>query len=202
MRLAKIVEWIDIEAPRHEVFRIITHRERRFQLSPLWGIAQVQDMTPDFPGEGSRYHVRYEVEGHETEHDAIVTDCVPDRKFAYRLEVERCSRSTWTVQESAQGTRVTYYEEFLVEEDEAEHFVRTAHQIVRNWLTNLKRYAELRGTRPRRAAKWLVERFYLRLNREQRRTVLTILALHGVAFFSFVAAAVGFGLVSLLGGWW
>jgi hypothetical protein len=130
MRRAKVVESVDIEAPQEEVFDVIANCDRRFQLSPLWGVAQVEDITPDFPNEGSSYHSKILVEGHETEYDAIVTAFVPNQKFAYRLTSRRKPHITWTVQDVSRGTRIIYNEEFLVDEDGAEHFVQTVRQIM------------------------------------------------------------------------
>ena len=42
MEKAKIVEWVDIEAPRSKVFELVLDVERRMQLSPLWGVTLVE----------------------------------------------------------------------------------------------------------------------------------------------------------------
>jgi hypothetical protein len=196
MRTAKVVESIDIEAPRDEVFDVVANCDRRVQLSPLWGVTEVQDITPDFPHEGSSYHVKLLVEGHETEYDTIVTTFTPNQSFAYRLTVKRQSCSTWTVQDVRRGTRLIYREEFLVGEDEAEHFVKTARQIVREWLDNIKRYAELRGTWGKRSVRWLADRYYLRLTPQQRRAVVMVLALQGMGLVSLVALGLGLAVAS------
>ncbi len=198
MRLAKVVESVDIEAPRDEVFDVVANCDRRLQLSPLWGVAEVENITPNFPHEGSSYHLKFLVEGHETECDTVVTDFIPNQKFAYRLTVKRQSRSTWTVQDVRKGTRLIYHEEFLVDEEEAEHFVQAVRQIVREWLDNIKRYAELRGGWVQRLIKWLVDRFFLRMTLEQRRAVVMVIALQGMAFISFVALGLGLAIASLL----
>ncbi|GAB4548169.1 MAG: hypothetical protein Kow0063_43080 [Anaerolineae bacterium] len=114
MRTGKVVESVDIKAPRDEVFQIIVNCERRLQLSPLWGAAQVEAVTPDFPRAGSRYHIKLLSEGDEAEYDSIVTAYVPNQKFAYRLNVKRQSYAIWTFQDVSQGTRVIYHEEFLI----------------------------------------------------------------------------------------
>jgi hypothetical protein len=48
------------------------------------------------------------------------------------------------------GTRLIYHEEFLVDEAGDDPFVQSVRQVVRDWLDNIKRYAELRGGRGRR----------------------------------------------------
>ncbi|UCC89566.1 MAG: SRPBCC family protein [Anaerolineales bacterium] len=197
MRTAIVVESIDIEAPRDEVFDVIANCDRRLQLSPLWGVTEVGDITSDFPHEGSSYHMKLLVEGHETEYDTIVTTFIPNQSFAYRLTVKRESRSTWSVQDVTRGTRLIYREEFLVSEDEAEHFITTARKIVCEWLENIKRYAELREERGKRLVRWLADRYYLRLRPEQRRAVIMVLALQGMSLISFVALGLGLAVASL-----
>jgi carbon monoxide dehydrogenase subunit G len=51
----KVTEYIDIQAPRQEVFSLITHLERRLQLSPLWGVASVEAKNGNYPQVGSSY---------------------------------------------------------------------------------------------------------------------------------------------------
>jgi hypothetical protein len=198
MRTAKVVESVDIDAPRDEVFDVIANCDRRFQLSPLWGVAEIEDITPDFPDEGSSYHVKLLVEDGETEYDTIVTAFIPHQKFAYRLTVKRHTSTTWTFQDVRQGTRLIYYEEFLVDEDEADHFTQSVRRIVREWLDNIKRYAELRGGWKERLVRWLVDRYFLRLNIEQRRAIVMIIALQGMACIAFVALGIGLAVAKLL----
>jgi hypothetical protein len=198
MRTAKVVESIDIEAPRDEVFDIIVNCDRRFQLSPLWGVAEVQDIDPDFPEEGSRYRVKLLVESKEPEYDTIVTSLIPNLKFAYRLTARRKTNTTWTFQDVEKGTRLIYHEEFLVDEAGDDPFVQSVRQVVRDWLDNIKRYAELRGGRSRRLVRWLADRYFLRLNPEQRRAIVMVLALQALTLISFVTLGIGFAVVSLL----
>lgn len=197
MRTAKVVESVDIDAPRHEVFDIIVNCDRRFQLSPLWGVAEVKEVASDFPNEGSRYRVKLLVESPESEYDTIVTDLICNHKFAYRLTVRRQTHTTWTFQDVARGTRLIYHEEFLVDDAGDEHFVQSVRQVVREWLDNIKRYAELRGGRVQRLIRWLVDRYFLRLNREQRSAVVTVIALQGLTFISLVTLGIGLAIATL-----
>jgi uncharacterized protein YndB with AHSA1/START domain len=198
MRLAKVVESVDINAPRDEVFEVVANCDRHFQLSPLWGETEVEAITPDFPHKGSRYHVKSLVEGHEAEYETIVIDYVPNQTFAYRSTAKRQSHSTWTVQDVARGTRLFYHEEFLVDEDEAEESVQTTRKTVREWLENIRRYTELRGGRGRRFVRWLADRYFLRMSMEQRRAVLAVLILQGLSCVSFVALGFGMAVANLI----
>ncbi|MGD8403275.1 MAG: hypothetical protein PVJ21_06420 [Anaerolineales bacterium] len=49
---------IDIKAPCQEVFDTVINTERRMQLSPLWGLSELEEITPNFPEPGSSYRVR------------------------------------------------------------------------------------------------------------------------------------------------
>jgi len=118
MRTVKVVESVDIQAPLEEVFEIILNIERRLQLSPLWGNSEIDPPSPDYPNEGSHYHVRVLV-GEPHEYDAVVTEYIPNRKFAYALTSPRVEAAAWIVQEVTQGTRLPYEEQFRVEEEQA-----------------------------------------------------------------------------------
>lgn len=196
MHTVKVVESVDIEAPRDEVFDIIVNCDRRLQLSPLWGAVKVEEVTPDFPHEGSRYHVKL-VAGDRPEYDTIVTAFVPSQKFAYRLTVRRETRTTWTFQDVPKGTRIIYHEEFLADETKDEEFIRSVRRVVREWLDNIRRYAELRDGWAHRLVKWLVDRYFLKMKVDQRRVVVMILALQGISCVSFVFVAIGLGIASL-----
>jgi uncharacterized protein YndB with AHSA1/START domain len=197
MRTTKVVESIDIDAPREEVFEIITSKVRRLQLSPLWGTTTVDDPTADFPQEGSRYHVKL-VEGDE-EYDTIVTAFVPNQKFAYRLTASRQTQTTWTCQDVARGTRLIYHEEFLIDESGDDEFVQSVRQVVTGWLKNIKRYAELRDGWTKRTARWGIDRFVLPLKIHQRRVIVMLLAWEAVGCISFLLLGLGWGLATLLG---
>ncbi len=56
--MQKVTSLIDIKAPCQDVFNTVVNLERRMQLSPLWGLNRVLDVTPNFPNPGSSYRVR------------------------------------------------------------------------------------------------------------------------------------------------
>lgn len=198
MRSARVVESVDINAPCDEVFEVVANCDRRLQLSPLWGETEVEVITADFPREGSSYHVKSLVEGHKAEYETIVSDYVANQKFAYRSTAECQSHSSWTLQDTARGTRLIYDKEFLVDEDEAEKSVQTTRETVREWLENIRRYAELRDGRGRRFVRWLADRYFLRMSMEQRRAILAVIVLQGLSCVSFVALGLGLAVASLL----
>lgn len=198
MRTAKVVESVDIDAPREEVFDIVVDNARRFQLNPLWGVSVYEDVSPNFPQEGSRYHVKL-VEGEQMEYDTIVTAYVPLQKFAYRLTSRRETHTTWTFQDVPRGTRLIYHEEFLVDETGDDEFVQSVRGVVQEWLKNTKRYAELRGGWWQKLVRWGVDRFVLPLKTNQRRAIIILLAWEGVGCISFLMVGLGWGLAKLLG---
>ncbi len=198
MRTVKVVESVDIEAPLDEVFDIIANCDRRPQLNPLWGVEEIQDITPDFPHEGSRYHIKL-TEGEEEKYDTIVTAFIPNQKFAYRLTSKNQAHVTWTVQDVARGARLIYHEEFQVDEAGDDDLVQSTRQIVREWLNNIKRYAELRGGWLQRLVRWVIDRFFLGLKAHQRRVIFILLVWEGVGCVSFVALGLGFAMAKLLG---
>jgi len=199
MRMAKVVESVDIEAPWDEVFEIVTSKLRRLQLSPLWGVAEIQDMSSDFPKEGSSYHSKLMDGGDEPEYDTIVTAFESPHKFAYRLTTKREPQVTWTFQGVPGGTRLMYHEEFLVDESGDDEFVQSIRDTVQEWLKNLKRYAELRGGWWQPMARWGTDRFLLPLRVNQRRVIFLLLAWEAVGCLSFVALGLGWGVAKLLG---
>jgi uncharacterized protein YndB with AHSA1/START domain len=192
--LSKVVEWIDIQAPREEVFNTIVNCDRRLQLSPLWGVGKIQEITPDFPQEGSRYRTQL-LDGKD-EFDSVVTAFAPLQKFAYHLTNDRDTRVTWTFQNSAQGTRLTYEELFLVGQTGEEEFTEAVRGVVRQWLENIKRYAELRQGRAQRLVKWALDRHILKLPPHQRRIIVMVLSMQAMAFIAFVGAALFFAIAS------
>lgn len=197
MRTVKVVESVDIEAPRDEVFSILTNCDRRLQLSPLWGTSEILSVSPDFPQEGSSYRVKLREDG--LEYETIVTAFVAGQRFSYRLTTRREINVTWTVQEVPRGTRLIYHEEFLVDETgKDEEFVQAVRRVVRQWLNNIRRYAELDERWMQRLLKWVLDRYVLKLRAEQRRIILMLVALQAATILSFVALVIGWALVSLL----
>jgi hypothetical protein len=202
MRTCKVVESIDIEAPRAEVFDIITHSVRRFQLSPLWGVAHVAYIDPSWPQVGACYEVEL-TDSASTKYDTVVTAYEPNQKFAYDLTAERQTRVTWTVQDVVRGaqtaTRLIYEEEFQADEAESDEFTQSVRKIVKQWLTNIKMYAGLRGNWGRRVLRRFAN-WFLKLRPEQRRVVGMLVGLQAIMFITFVLAALGFAVVRLLFG--
>jgi uncharacterized protein YndB with AHSA1/START domain len=196
MGLAKVVEWVDIQAPRAEVFKLIVDIERRMQLSPLWGIANIEAKSSNYPDRGSKYIVRYQA-GNPTAYQTVITDYESNRKLSYRLDVDQQTNVTWLLNDTPRGTRVVYMEEYLVEDENAEQFNRSVRDIVKSWLTNIQRYAELRQSAFKRFIRWLADRFYLRLRPEQRRVIVMILVMQFVSFIAFIMAALAIGMASL-----
>jgi hypothetical protein len=194
MSTSKVVEYIDIAAPREEIFELILNLKRRMQLSPLWGFATLLDISPEFPQEGSSYRVKPN-EGEHNEYVTIITEYQPLQKLAYRLTADTQTTVCWTVQEVAQGTRIIYEEEFLIgEEQDKEVFVQSVKKIVSQWLKNIKNYSELRGSRTKRAIRWFLDRYFLKLRKDQRNVIITILFMQFVAMISFVMAAIALGI--------
>ncbi len=117
--------------------------------------------------------------------------------FAYCLDVERKTQVRWQLQSLRNGTRLIYEEQFLELAEDTEEFVTKVRQVVHEWLNNIKRFEELRGTRWNRLKRWLYERYYLKMKPDQRRTVQLILYMQVVGFISFVMAALALGIASL-----
>jgi len=252
--MQKVSDWIDIEAPCEEVFNTVIDVERRMQLSPLWGLSVLLEVTPNYPKPDSSYKVHvtdapfgiaggtsHTVRGAfeglaqvmslkmghndssvdhepvpgteaesstdeaplkksvvEAEQEYFVDDYEPPHKFSYHLDADCKTIVTWRFQSIPRGTRVNYEEVFCQENTGGEDFLPTVRHVIHEWLVNIKRYSELRGTRGRLFLKKLLDRFFLKLRPDQRRTVLLILFMQAIALFTFVLAAIGLGIAGLL----
>jgi len=196
MERKKIVEWVEMNAPRERVFDLVLDVQRRMQLSPLWGITRVEEKSPDYPAEGSRYLVHFP-KGQHPDYETVVTGLQPGRKFSYRLQVGRDTHVTWTVQDTPGGTRLTYEEDFLVKDGDEEEFNQNVREVIRRWLQNMKRYVELQERGVDRLIKWFMDRYFLNLRLDQRNVILTVLFMQGVGVIAFVMAAIAMGLASL-----
>lgn len=196
MALAKVVEFVDIEAPRSEVYAILVNLKRRIQLSPLWGVIQIDHISENFPCEGSEYQLSLIKPGHSP-YNTIVTACIPLQKIAYRLEVHRNTQVVWTLQDIQSGTRVIYEEQFEVTDDEDE-FVSQVRTVAHNWLQNIKRYAELRDGRLNKALRWLLDKYFLNLRKEQRNVVMIILFMQFTSIVTFIMVVVALGIGGIL----
>jgi hypothetical protein len=256
--MPKITHLIDVEAPCEDVFSIVTDIHKRMQLSPLWGISQLQEISPTYPQAGSHYQVQVlqgmpfgisqgtlnasqsalagltqmlylklgaadtqsfldgsktaeegpgagDIEGQPEnsllEQVYLVDEYHPPGLFHYHLD-HNCNTSiTWRFQSIPLGTRVIYEEDFCEDNVIGGNFIPTLNRVVREWLTNIKKYSELRGARGRLLLKWFLDRLYLRMRPDQRRMVQVLLVMQAIGLGTFLVAAVVWGigrLVSLL----
>lgn len=252
--MQKVTNLIDVRAPCQEVFNTVVNIEKRMQLSPLWGLSRLLEVTSDFPEPGSSYRVRVLSDApfglargtlnapqsamlglaqflslksgqnepnfvHESiiempessntdkqdlqaplplEQEYFVAEYQPPNKFSYFLDADCKTVVTWRFQSVPFGTRINYEEVFCDETVGGDDFIQTVRHVIREWLTNIKRYSELRGGRGRLFIKWFLDRFYLNLRPDQRRLVLIMLAMQAIGLATFVVAATGWGISSLL----
>ncbi len=196
MHMIRVVEHVDIAAPRHEVFETVTHCERRLQLSPLWGTIRLTSVDATYPAVGGRW-LSGPAQEAAAEYVTIVTDYLPGQRFAYRTLTDTQATVVWTFQDVAAGTRVIYQEDFLAEGRQGAEMETQVRQIVRGWLFNIKRYSELRRNRFERILRRLADRYYLALQPDQRRVILTILFTHFVGIIASIMAIVAFGFTRL-----
>lgn len=196
MNMIRVVEHVDIAAPRHEVFEIVTHCERRLQLSPLWDAIRLTSVEATYPAVGSRW-LSGPTQGSAPAYETVVTDCVAGQRFAYRTLADTQASVVWTFQDVAAGTRVIYQEDFFADEGRAAAMERQVRQVVRDWLLNIKRYSELRRNRFERLLRWLADRYYLSLRPDQRNVIATILFIHFVGAIASVMAIIAFGFTRL-----
>lgn len=189
--------WVDIEAPRDEVYSTIIDCKRRLQLSPLWGIVAVEDISAEFPQAGSSYHLK-KIEGGEPPYETVVTEHQPLRQFCYQVAVDRHTSVRWAFQDIQRGTRLVYEEQFLVEEGELEELSQQVREIVRKWLDNIKRYSELREGRLKRFVRWVLDKYFLKLRQDQRNAIMAILFLQIISIITFIMSAIALGVAGVL----
>lgn len=216
MQPVKVSEWIDIQAPREEVFALVTHIKRRMQLSPLWGIAQFTEPCGDYPAVGSSYMVSLvaagqsagsaeedEEEGVEAasqaqvEYETVITAYEPPAHFAYCLDVDMQTSVDWTINRTPRGCRLTYTETFQPTAENDEAFNQTVRKTIQDWLRNIQRYAELRQTHLKRMFRWLLDHIYLNQRPDQRRTIVLVVFMHITGAIAFAMAALAMGIASL-----
>ena len=245
---------IDIKAPCQEVFNTVADLERRMQLSPLWGMNRLLEVTSNFPEPGSSYRVQVLTNqpfglsqgtlnsqqnalaglsqalflrlGHidsgdsnlpemnpapqateeagqgllqvaPVEQEYFIEEYLPPHKLSYYLDEDCDTFVTWNFQSIPFGTRINYEEVFCDDHVVDEKFLSTVQLVIREWLANIKRYSELRGGRGRKAVKWFLDRFYLKLRPDQRRLVLLLLYLQAIGLGTFLVAALGWGIISM-----
>ena len=198
MAFAKVVEFVDIRAPREEVYNILVDLKRRVQLSPLWGILQIDRISENYPSEGSDFQMSIRNNAEFPPFRTVITCCNPLRKLAFRLDVRRKSDVTWTLQDTQTGTRIIYEEQFEVDDNEGDEFTGKVRTVVTGWLKNIKNYAELREGRLNRAIKWFLDKYFLNLRKEQRNVVMIILFMQFTSIITFIMAAVAVGVGGLL----
>lgn len=134
----------------------------------------------------------------EAEQTYFVSHCEPPTELSYYLDADCKTIVTWKLRSIPRGTRVNYEEVFCEENTGGEDFLPTVRHVIHEWLVNLKRYNELRGTRLRLFHKRLLDGFYLKLRPDQRRAVLLILFMQGLALATFVVAAIGLAIAGAL----
>jgi len=195
MEPTKIAEWVEIQAPRSDVFDIVMNAERRTQLSPLYGTILLEDVSPDYPNAGSSF--RLKLRDQDYQYDSVVTAVEPLIKFTYDLNVRRETKVTWLFQDVSRGTRVIYEEEFLVEGEQDNDYVQSVREAIRQWLNNLKFYAELREGRFQKLIKWIMDRYFLKLRNDQRKVILMILALQIISLITFIMAVIVLGIAQI-----
>lgn len=248
--MQKITQLVDIEAPCEDVFNTIIDIHKRMQLSPLWGISHLQEVSPDYPEPGSHYHIKilkgapFDISqgalnptqsalaglaqvlllklgetqpldgsketieqvkkvkkakntGVPTEQEYYIAECHSPCVFSYQLTNDCETCVTWRLMEIPLGTRINYEETFCDTNIIGENFVPTVQRIVREWLTNIKQYSELRGSRGRLLIKWFLDRFYLKLLPDQRRVILMLLFMQAIGLASFTIAVFGWAVTRL-----
>jgi hypothetical protein len=134
----------------------------------------------------------------ETEQEYFMQEYEPPNRLSYALDGNCETAIAWRLQSIPRGTRLSYEEVFCAEMGGGEDFLPTVHHVVHEWLLNIKRYSELRGGRPRLLVKGFLDRFFLKLRPDQRRSVLLILLMQAVALVMFAIAAIGLGIAGLI----
>ncbi|MEW6405490.1 MAG: hypothetical protein AB1649_27170 [Chloroflexota bacterium] len=132
------------------------------------------------------------------EQEYIVDEYEPPHKLSYHLDADCKTIITWRFQSIPRGTRVNYEEVFCKENISGEDFLPTVRHVIHEWLNNIKRYSELRGTRGREFARKVLDRWFLKLRPDQRRTVLLILFMQAIAIITFIVAVIGLGIAGWL----
>jgi len=192
MEPTKIAEWVEIQAPRSDVFDIVMNVERRTQLSPLYGTVLLEVISPDYPKTGSSF--RFKLREQDYQYDSVVTAVEPLIKLTYDLNVRRETKVTWLFQDVSRGTRVIYEEEFLIDGEQDNDYVQSVRETIRQWLNNIKFYAELREGRFQKLIKWIMDRYFLKLRNDQRKVILMILALQFISMITFILAVIILGI--------
>ena len=132
-----------------------------------------------------------------TEQRYFIVEYHPPQVFSYHLDDDCKTVVTWRFQSIPFGTRINYEEIFCDENMGDEEFIATVRHVISEWLTNIKRYSELRDGPRRRLVKWFLDRYYLKLRPDQRRVVQIMLFMQAVGLATFVVAVIGWAIASL-----
>ena len=132
-----------------------------------------------------------------TEQEYFVEEYQPPHRFCYHLDDDCKTIITWRFQSIPLGTRIYYEEVFCDENMGNDEFITTVHHVISEWLSNIKRYSELRDGRGRKVIKWFLDRFYLKLRPDQRRVVLLMLFMQAIGLATFVVVVIGWAVASL-----
>jgi hypothetical protein len=178
--------------------------------SALAGLSQALFLRLGHTEPGNTHHVESGVasqtvedidqkssEAAPVEQEYFIEEYQPPYKFSYYLNEDCETIVTWSFQSIPFGTRINYEEVFCDENVRDEDFISTVQHVIREWLANIKRYSELRDSRGRKAVKWFLDRFYLKLRPDQRRVVLMMLYLQAIGLVTFLVAVIGWGIASL-----
>jgi len=128
----------------------------------------------------------------------FIEECHPLQVLCYHLDDDCKTIVTWRFQSIPFGTRINYEEVFCDENKGDDEFVSTVQHVISEWLTNIKRYSELRDGPGRKLVRWFLDRFYLKLRPDQRRVVQIMLFMQAVGLVTFVVAVIGWAIVSLI----
>ena len=150
--------------------------------------------TPKHPLEDNEFEKQKSV---PVEQEYFIEECQPPHKFSYFLDADCKTIVTWRFQSIPFGTRINYEEVFCDESMLDENFIPTVRHVINEWLTNVKRYCELRDGLGRVIIKRFLDRFYLKLRPDQRRVVLLMLYMQAIGLATFVIAVIGWGVARL-----
>ncbi len=131
------------------------------------------------------------------EQEYFISEYQPPHTFSYYLDEDCKTIVTWRFQSIPFGTRVNYEEVFCKENVGDENFIPAIRNVIREWLSNIKRYSELRDGRARLIIKWFLDRYYLKLRPDQRRVIQMLLFMQAIGLATFFVAVIGWGIVSI-----
>jgi len=156
--------------------------------------SQFESGTPEQPVTDHKQKLQA---GIPVEQEYFIEEYQPPHKFSYYLDADCKTIVTWRFQSIPFGTRINYEEVFCDESMLDENFIPTVRHVINEWLTNVKRYCELRDGLGRVIIKRFLDRFYLKLRPDQRRVVLLMLYMQAIGLATFVIAVIGWGVARL-----